>query len=366
MAKIDSIKKHKIKKFINEISQYKGRHTELVSVYVPAGYDMNKIMSHLFEEQGTASNIKSASTRKNVQSALERMIQHLRVIGRTPSNGIAVFSGNVSENEGKNDFRVWSIEPSSPLNQRIYRCDKQFVTEPLEKFLETDEIYGMVVMDRREATLALLKGKSIEVLSKASSNVPGKTKAGGQSSQRFARLREGAALEFFKKVAELMKKEFLHLENLKGILVGGPGHTKIEFLDTAQITDQVKRKIIKIKDISYTDEFGLQELLEKCDDVLSSEEVAVEKKIMQKFLLSLAHDRSKVTYGLEHVNKALDMGAVDTVLISEQMPDADVEKLEEKAKMFNTKVVIISVDTREGVQLREMGRVAALLRFPIE
>ena len=87
---------------------------------------------------------------------------------------------------------------------------------------------------------------------------------------------------------------------------------------------------------------------------------------MQKFLLSLAHDRSKVTYGLEHVNKAIDLGAVDTVLISEQMPDADVEKLEEKAKMFNTKVVIISVDTREGVQLREMGRVAALLRFPIE
>ena len=176
----DPLQKHKLKKIIKELELYKGRHTELVSVYVPAGYDMNKIMTHLNEEQGTASNIKSAATRKNVETALERMIQHLRVIGRTPPNGIAVFSGNVSEQEGKQDFRVWSVEPPSELNQRIYRCDKQFVLEPLQKFLEPKEVYGLVVMDRREGTLALLKGKNIEILSKASSNVPGKTKAGGQ------------------------------------------------------------------------------------------------------------------------------------------------------------------------------------------
>jgi len=366
MSDVDEIQKHKLSKTLKELSKHRGRHTELVSVYVPAGYDLNKVIQQISDEQGTASNIKSAGTRKNVQTALEKMLQHLRLIKKTPKNGVAVFCGNVAEQEGKQDMQVWSIEPPAPLAQRIYRCDKEFVLEPLEKFLETKEIYGLVVMDRREATLALLKGKAIIPLSHASSNVPGKTRAGGQSSQRFARLREGAALEFFKKVAELMKKEYLNLENLKGIFVGGPGHTKIEFLDKAQITDQVKQKILGVKDVSYTDEFGLQELLEKCQDDLAKESVVEEKKLVQEFLLKLAHEQNRVSYGIEHVRKALEMGAVEHLLLSEALDDHTYEELEDIGKKFGSHIKIISTDTREGVQLRDIGMVAALLRFPIE
>jgi len=56
---------YKLKKFIKELEPCKGRHTELVSVYIPAGYDINKINTHLAQEQGTAVNIKSTQTRKN-------------------------------------------------------------------------------------------------------------------------------------------------------------------------------------------------------------------------------------------------------------------------------------------------------------
>jgi peptide chain release factor subunit 1 len=360
-----SKQKHALKRFIKNLQQFTGRHTELVSVYVPAGYQLVKIIQHLQQEQGTAQNIKSAATRKNVTSALERMIQHLRIVGTTPANGLAVFSGNVAEREGKIDIKVWSIEPPNPINIRLYRCDKRFVTEPLEEMLETKDIYGMVVMDRREATMALLKGKSIVPLNVSSSNVPGKTKAGGQSSHRFAQLRENAALEFFKKVAEKMKKEFLGMKNLKGILVGGPGPTKYEFLDKAQITGEVKDKIIAIKDISYTDEFGLQELLEKCQDVLAKEEVAEEKGIMNRFFKTLAEEPGKVAYGEVQVKNVLDMGAVDILLLSENVDDKLIDELEEKARASGSEVRIVSTETREGVQLRDMGGIAAILRFAI-
>ncbi|MBI4151560.1 peptide chain release factor 1, partial [Candidatus Woesearchaeota archaeon] len=113
-----------LRKIVNELKQYKAPHTEFVSVYVPTGYDLTKIIQHLAEEQGTASNIKSTSTRKNVQGALEKMIQHLRTVDKTPPNGLAVFCGNIAAGEGKIDLRVWSIEPPVPLNVRIYRCDK--------------------------------------------------------------------------------------------------------------------------------------------------------------------------------------------------------------------------------------------------
>jgi peptide chain release factor subunit 1 len=131
-----SQKKHQIEKFINELSAHKVRHTELVSVYVPHGYDLNKIINHLLQEKGTTTNIKSTSTRKNVIDALERMVQHLRLFKKTPPNGLAAFSGNVAEREGQSDVKVWSIEPPVPLNTRIYRCDKEFVIGLLtENFL---------------------------------------------------------------------------------------------------------------------------------------------------------------------------------------------------------------------------------------
>lgn len=169
-----------LKKFIKELENFRGRHTELVSVYIPQDYDLNKIINHLAQEQGTASNIKSASTRKNVTDALERMIQHLKLFKRTPPNGLAVFSGNVAEKEGQQDFKVWSIEPPIPLKTRIYRCDKEFVLDILRDMLETKEVYGLVVMDRRDAHIALLKGKTIVPIVKTHSEVPGKFKAGGQ------------------------------------------------------------------------------------------------------------------------------------------------------------------------------------------
>jgi peptide subunit release factor 1 (eRF1)/intein/homing endonuclease len=180
MAAITAQEKLKLKKIVSELRSHKAPHTEFVTVYIPSGYDMTKIIQHLAEEQGTASNIKSAATRKNVQNALEKMIQHLRTIGNTPENGFAVFSGNVAAGEGKQDVRVWSIEPPIQLNTRIYRCDKNFVTDLLEEMMVNKEVYGLVVMDRRDATIALLKGKSIVPMQKTHSEVPGKTKAGGQ------------------------------------------------------------------------------------------------------------------------------------------------------------------------------------------
>ena len=357
--------KHDLKKFIQQLERYRGRHTELVSVYIPQDYDMNKIVNHLSQEQGTASNIKSASTRNNVVAALERMIQHLRLFKRTPENGLAVFSGNVAEREGQEDFKVWSIEPSVPLKTRIYRCDKEFVLDLLRDMLETKEVYGLIVIDRRDANIALLKGKTIVPLLKTHSEVPGKFRAGGQSAARFSRLREGAIKEHFKKVGEYVKEQFLKMEGLKGIIVGGPGPTKYDFIDGDYITTEVKKKIIGIKDLSYTGDFGLEELVDKSQDILAKEEIADEKKIMVRLFDLLAKKPEMVSYGEKEVMNALKIGAVDILLLSEKLDDEKIEAFEEEAKKFKTEVKIISTETREGVQLRDIGKVAAILRYEV-
>ncbi|HIJ10668.1 TPA: peptide chain release factor 1 [Candidatus Woesearchaeota archaeon] len=364
---IPAQEKLKLKRTIKELKSHRAPHTEFVSVYIPAGYELPKIIQHLAEEQGTASNIKSAVTRKNVQAALEKMIQHLRNFKKTPENGLAVFTGNIAAGEGKNDMRVWSIIPPISLNTRIYRCDKTFVTEILEEIMMDHTAYGLVVLDKRDGTIALLKGKTIVPLQKTHSEVPGKFKAGGQSAQRFARQRENSKKEHFKKITEHMKEQFLHLgNNLKGIIIGGPGITVNDFMNKDYLTGDLKKKIIGTKDLSYTGEFGLQELVDRSQDLLAEEEIATEKKVMQQFFTVFRENPKKVTYGDAETLKALDMNAVDILLLSEAMDEDKMEQFEEKAQEGGPTVKIISTETREGVQLRDLGKVAAILRFEME
>lgn len=361
---MDSKDRYKLKKLMKELRTVKGNHTELVSVYIPMGYELSKIVNHLQQEQGTATNIKSTGTRKNVIDALERMIQYLKNYTRTPPNGFAVFSGNASEREGQSDVRVWSIEPPLPLNVRIYRCDKEFVLEPLQDMIESKEMYGLVVMDRREANIAMLKGKSIIPMANTHSFVPGKFKTGGQSAARFARIRENMANDFYKKIAEYMKEQFLPIiGDIRGIIVGGPGPTKYSFVDSGYITDQVKQRIISIQDITYTDEFGLQELVDKSQDVLADAEIMDEKLLMQKFFDMLNKIPNKVGYGKDECKELIELAMVDVLLISEDVDDDTIEEFEKLADAKGTTLKIISTETREGVQLRDMGKYAAMLRY---
>ena len=86
------------------------------------------------------------------------------------------------------------------------------------------------MLDRREAQIAVLKGKSINTIYSETSAVPGKYKAGGQSAARFARGREKLARAFYQKVADVVNSEFSDSAiQVKGIIIGGPGPSKEEF-----------------------------------------------------------------------------------------------------------------------------------------
>ena len=158
----------------------------------------------------------------------------------------------------------------------------------------------------------------------------------------------------------------LSIKDLKGIIVGGPGPTKHDFIEEGQLTNELKKKIIAVKDLGYTGDFGLQELVDKSQDVLASEEIAVEKKFMNDFLTALAKNPDKVSYGKAEVEKALQMAAVDTILLSESLDDATIDGFTAEAEKYGTKVVLISVQTREGAQLRDLGGIAAFLRFALQ
>jgi len=396
------MKKQKFQALVADLAKIRGRHTELVTVYIPAGFNLNTVVSQLRQEQSTAQNIKSKTVRKNVVSALEKILGHMKLYKTTPPNGLGVFCGNVSEKEGVADIQLWAIEPPEKIKVRIYRCDQAFVLEPLQEIFREKELYGLIVLDKSEADIGLLKGKKIEVVKHMESIVPGKTKKGGQSSARFARVRDGLLIDFMKKVSEIASAKFRDIKDLKGIMVGGPGPIKERFMSEEFLPTDIRKKVLGIVDTSYTGEYGLKELIERGEELISQASIVQEKKILDRFFEHFAKDTEMAVYGIKEVIEALEEGNMEIVLISEEFdwvkskvkcacgfeeekivtkPELPgtcpkcgkklivseehelLEKIVKMAEKMDTQIVIVSTHTQKGVQLKELGGIAGIFRF---
>jgi peptide chain release factor subunit 1 len=368
----------------------------------------------LRDEYGTATNIKSTTTRKNVQDAIVKVQQRLKLFKEAPENGLVIFCGAIPQNgAGSERIETYVIIPPEPIRIYLYRCDSRFHTEHLQELLREKETYGILLIDASEATLATLQGRRLEIVREITSGVPGKTRAGGQSARRYERLREMRLQEYFTRIGQHANEIFLPIENLKGLILGGPGPTKYDFEKGEHLNYMLKEKVLDIIDTSYVSEQGVKEVVEKAPEIMRKIRYIEEKKIMQQFLFEIGHDTGMVTYGEEEVRKALQAGAVRTLLLSEKvdivrvkvkcnacgyeeeetMKNQDVASFEQGlsgkpcpkcsapalgivetqdlienfaqlAEYTNTEVEIISGETEEGQMLKNsFGGIAAILRF---
>jgi peptide chain release factor subunit 1 len=314
-------KKYEFQKVIEDLKDYKGSGTQLVTIYIPDDKQISDVVAHVTQEHSEAANIKSKQTRTNVQDALTSIKDRLRYYDTyPPEKGMVIFSGAIDTGGGRTDMVTKVLEsPPEPIQSFRYHCDSAFLTEPLEGMLADKGLYGLVVLDRREANVGWLKGKRVEPVKSASSLVPGKQRKGGQSAQRFARLRLEAIDNFYQEVAEMANELFVpERGDLDGILVGGPSPTKDEFLDGDYLHHELQDQVLGKFDVAYTDESGLYDLVDKAEDALADAEVMKDKQEMEEFFKEL-NQGDLATYGFEPTRKNLVMGSVDRLLLSEDL-----------------------------------------------
>ncbi|MDO5814738.1 MAG: peptide chain release factor aRF-1 [Methanobrevibacter sp.] len=413
MASVSSKELYEFKKTLKELSNKRGRGTELVSVYIPPSKQLSDVGKHMRDEMGQSANIKSKQTRKNVQSAIAVILESIKLYRQPPENGLVLFVGMIPKGgPGTEKMEKYVLEPPEPVQTYWYKCNNEFFLEPLEYMIEEHDVYGVAVIDRNEATYATLKGKRETVLGHLTSGVPGKHKAGGQSQRRFDRVIEDLAHQFLKRIGDHMNEAFLPLkDDLKGIIIGGPGFTKKDFYDGDYLQYELKDKVLTIVDTSYTGEEGIREVIAKSADDLENLDVMHEKKLVQRFIKELIKEKGLSSYGEDEVRNNLIMGAVDILLLSEDLTsmrkkftcsgcgyetditvktqvEADnlkekcpncgetlkesdsidlADEFVEKAEEMNTDVEFISTETEEGMQLfRAFGGIAAVLRYYVD
>ncbi|PKM92169.1 MAG: peptide chain release factor 1 [Euryarchaeota archaeon HGW-Euryarchaeota-1] len=354
--------KFRLHSFVKKLDNKRARHTELISVYIPSGFDLNIMISMLQQERGTAENIKSATVRKNVTIALEKIVQKLRAsYKQTPPKGIAIFCGNISEDLGREDFVVEMIEPPEPLKVKIYRCEQEFILDPLKEQLVSRNVYGLLTMDKSEAAMGFLDGNIIKVIKVFDPYIMGKSRAGGQSAERFQRIRDGQLLQYYKEVAEACRV-FIDPQ-VKGVFIGGPVPTKDNFVARHLMPLEVEKKIIKVVDMSIATETSLKDLVELSKDALRDNELVKESQIVNEFFKRISTGDSKILFGKDQIIEALNSKIVERLLLSENIDNKLMDELLDLALKTGVEFDIISRNHSEGEQFYQIGGVGAILRY---
>ncbi|HKM77714.1 MAG: peptide chain release factor aRF-1 [Candidatus Bathyarchaeia archaeon] len=410
----DSVSRFRLRRTLEMLAEKEGRGTELISLYIPPGRRIHDVMANLREEYGTASNIKSRTTRKNVQDSIDRVSQRLKLFKEPPENGLVIFCGAIPRNgAGSEKMETYVLVPPEPINVYFYRCDARFHTEPLQVMVNERNAYGIIVIDTSDAIVATVRGQRMEILQKFSSGVAGKHRAGGQSARRFERIREQSLNEYYHRVANHTYELLNPVPGLKGIIIGGPGPTKHEFVESDYLNYMLKQKILATIDTSYVGEQGVDEVVSKSQEILKGVRYSEEKRLVQKFLYEIGHETGLGVYGETQVRKYLNAGIVDLLIVSEKIstlhvyvkckncgatddaliPQANfvkfeqdlmsstckkcnsaalavddfkdlVDELIEIADKQNAKIAIISTETDEGIMLKDsFGGIAAILRY---
>ena len=305
---------------LRELSSKTGKGTELISLYIPPKKALHEVLNNLREEYGTATNIKSDSTRNHVQDALTKTQQRLKLFKRTPENGIVLFVGSLMTNgPGSEQVFVNEIIPPRPVQTYLYRCDDHFHLEHLMDMIKEVDVIGIISIDSTEAGLGVLTGAKIVVDEVITSGVGGKTRAGGQSARRYERLREMNLSGYYRRVAEHAKKLFLEQNKIKGLIISGPGPTKDSFLKSDYLDYRLREKILAEVDGAYSGAEGVREAIEKSSDVLKDMRLIEEKKLIQRFLSEIHKEKSLAAYGIKEVMDATTKGAVEVIIASEDL-----------------------------------------------
>ncbi|KAJ7063602.1 peptide chain release factor eRF1/aRF1 [Mycena amicta] len=408
-----NIQMWKIKKLIKSLDSARGAGTSMISLILPPKDQISRASGMLTQEYGTASNIKSRVNRLSVLAAITSTQQRLKLYNRVPPNGLVLFVGTILTDEGKEKKVSFDFEPHKPINTSLYLCDNKFHTEALSELLESDSRFGFIVMDGNGTLFGTLAGNTRDVLHKFTVDLPKKHGRGGQSALRFSRLRDEKRHNYVRKVAELAVQNFISNDkvNVTGLILAGSADFKTELGQSDMFDPRLAAKVIKVVDVSYGGENGFNQAIELAADALANVKFVQEKKLIQKYFDEISQDTGKYCFGIEDTLKALDLGAVETLIVWENLditrytlrnaageeniihankdqekdrekfidkstglemeqaaePQALLEWFAEKYKDFGAQLEFVTNRSQEGAQfVKGFGGIGGLLRYKVD
>jgi len=205
------------------------------------------------------------------------------------------------------------------------------------------------------AVIALVRQSGLEIVADI----------GGSISGKFYKQKTRGKKEFYSEISE---KLGMIAQDDTPIVIVGPGFAKEEF---TKFVSRINPELLKhsyLKSTGQAGVTGINEALKEGIKHLYVKEagIMIETQEVDEVLTEISR-KGNVTYGERHVKRALELCAVEKILITDSMiRDGNGEELLALAENTGAKVSIVSPAHEGGKRLEALGGVAALLRYRIE
>ena len=175
--------------------------------------------------------------------------------------------------------------------------------------------------------------------------------------------------EFFGVFASQLKNVALKVDS---VILAGPGFTKEDFLDFVKTKEPELAKKIVTEDTVTIGVSGFQEVLRRgaVDRIMEESRIGREAKLIEDLMKEIAMD-GKASYGMDAVKNAQEMGAVETLLIADELlrterEGATIDGFLKEVEHSQGRIVVFSTEFEPGKKLHALGGIAALLRFKVD
>jgi len=274
--------------------------------------------------------------------------------------------------QGPEDVTLWThhtfnIEVNSEFTIRKSKWES-FNLQRLEEAVKSSKKPKVLVLviDKGEAIFAKITDIGVQVITSLKKNIPGK---------RFDVKYLGKAMEEFFNSLKMIITENYSDETVDVMIIAGPGLINDKFAEwLTKSMPNIKGKIV-LETAHSADKSGVYELIKKgvTSKKLEQFRLNQEAALIYTLLERLGKDLQTVATGMETVEKAIQYGAVETVLVADKyIREGSIEERQKMDELLRSveknrgKVVILSTLHEAGEQLMKLGSIAALLRFAIE
>jgi protein pelota len=165
--------------------------------------------------------------------------------------------------------------------------------------------------------------------------------------------------------------------DVDAIILAGPGFTKRDALDHIEDEAPDLRETVTVVDTAAVGDRGVHEVLKRgaVDEVQTETRIAREAELVDELTERIA-EGAKVAYGPDAVAEAAEYGAVEHLLVVDERLRAeragegdweiDADDVLESVDQQGGEVTAFSGEFDPGQQLRNLGGIAALLRYRLE
>ncbi|MFB6159761.1 MAG: mRNA surveillance protein pelota [Haloferacaceae archaeon] len=165
--------------------------------------------------------------------------------------------------------------------------------------------------------------------------------------------------------------------DVDAVVLAGPGFTKEDARDYIESEYPDVAAKLTVVDTSSVGDRGVHEVLKRgaIDEIQEETRIAREAELIDELTERMATG-AKATYGPENTAEAAEFGAVETLLLVDDRLreeragagawDIDVNEVIRNVERQGGDVVVFSGEFDPGRQLRNLGGIAALLRYRLE